>query len=812
MRQGRLRPLRVALLLGLLVVAGGGLDASPLLVRYPAAQTGHVSAPTPVRLIDGSAYAWADSAAVEAASAAGIDVRILASRQAGCFYTIVYMDPASDPLPLAARGRMLWRDAHSVAMAVPDSCRGQLSEEREILPILDRPIRASVGRGALPVETPAERDELIASLVAGVNPDRCFASVQGLQDLGGRRSDRAGGFGAADSILAAFRSCGLTEVSLFDYNAWCDDVVAVQPGLLDPGAIIVICAHYDSFSRLNPEPGADDNATGVAAVLEAARILAPQAFERTIVYLTFSGEEQGLVGSEAWVADAVARGLDIRAAINLDMIGYVRPGDDRDLDLISNPASIPLMEYASAVTALYLDGYPAVEGHFRAGNSDQQSFWDAGFAALTLHEDSDDSSPYIHSPQDRVGVSVNDPEFLIENTKAAVAILASLAQPLRIQIRHEAIVDPPSWSDGYEIRARIVSTAPLDPDSVRVRYRVDGGPEFALRMEVEGDSGGFAARIPRQPPGSQVEYWIRARDMEGRPGRDPVDAPAHLHSFVVARRTIFADDFAEDRGWSVGAPGDDAASGVWTRAVPVGTGAQPGVDAGGDTMGVCFVTGNGIPGGGEGDADVDRGPTSLISPRLDLIGLRRVEVSFSRWFVDETYPDDTLAVEISNDDGASWTRLRTIRRSERAWRREQASAIDSLVPPTDRMRLRFVVSDVGNPSLLEAAVDDVVVRAVSPRIEAAPAPVTRIVQVLPSPFRTNVSIVYDLLTPARVRLGIFDVCGRRVVELTDETQGVGRREVVWDGRDSRGLQVPAGAYWARLDAGRESAIRVVRIR
>ena len=104
-------------------------------------------------------------------------------------------------------------------------------------------------------------------------------------------------------------------------------MVAVQPGALVPDEIVVIGAHYDSYSRLSPEPGADDNATGVAAVLETARILAPGEYERTIVYIAFSGEEQGLVGSEAWASDARARGLDIRAVINIDMIGYVAPGD-----------------------------------------------------------------------------------------------------------------------------------------------------------------------------------------------------------------------------------------------------------------------------------------------------------------------------------------------------------------------------------------------------------------------------------------------------------------------------------------------------
>jgi hypothetical protein len=800
------------LLLGFFAAAGSGRAAQPLLVRYPAEAVERAPGLAAVRLVDGSAFAWGDSATVARARAAGIDVSLLAPRRAGESYAIVYTDPQRADAPLAGRGQILWRGGFTIVIAYPDACRSELLAEGEILPILDRPIHRgpmSVPRLPVPADEP---DPLIASMVDRVSGDRCVSIVESLQGIGSRRSDSGGGFAAAESVAAAFRSFRLTDVSFFDYNAWCDDVVAVQTGAVVPEEIVLIGAHYDSYSRTGAEPGADDNATGVAAVLEAARILSSARFERTLLYIAFSGEEQGLIGSEAWAADARGRGLDIRAAINIDMIGYVRPGDTRDLDLISDARSIPLMQFASAATALYLDGYPAVEGSFSGGNSDQQSFWDAGYPALSLHEDSADPSPYLHTPQDRLGISVNDFDFFRMNVQAAVAVVASLARPLRVLIRHEPIDDPPSWLDGYPIRARITSTAPFDPDSVRVLYRADDRPEIALPMEAVGDSGDYEARIPRCRPGTRVVYSIRARDVEGRTGSDPVDAPLHLHSFEVARRVVFADDFQTEREWVVGDAGDGATTGIWTRAVPIGTGTQPGLDAGGDSTGLCFLTANGLPGGAEGEADVDGGRTSLTTPRIDLSGLLHVDLEFRRWFVDETHPDDTLRVLISSDDGLRWRTLRTVTRSARDWGLERIESIDSLVPPTDRMRLRFVVEDAGEPSLLEAAIDDVVLRAVSPRMEAAPAPVTRIVQILPNPFLSRVAIVYDVLSPAHVRLEVFDAGGRRVARLIDAPQEIGRREVVWDGKDGRGRDLPAGVYWARLDAGRESSVRLVRIR
>ena len=131
---------------------------------------------------------------------------------------------------------------------------------------------------------------------------------------------------------------------------------------------------------------------------------------------------------------------------------------------------------------------------------------------------------------------------------------------------------------------------------------------------------------------------------------------------------------------------------------------------------------------------------------------------------------------------------------------------------TDQVRVRFVIADTIDPSLLEAAIDEVSICAVSPRVEAPPARVTRIVQILPNPFRSSATIAYDLLEPAQARVAVFDVQGRRVATLADEPQEVGRHEVVWDGRDARGSDAPAGVYWVRLDAGRTNASRLLRVR
>ena len=92
------------------------------------------------------------------------------------------------------------------------------------------------------------------------------------------------------------------------------NVLARKEGTLYPDQHCILSAHYDSFSWTTSQvraPGADDNASGVAAVLEAARVLSACDFPHSLLFLFFAGEEQGLVGSRAYAAEAASRGMKI---------------------------------------------------------------------------------------------------------------------------------------------------------------------------------------------------------------------------------------------------------------------------------------------------------------------------------------------------------------------------------------------------------------------------------------------------------------------------------------------------------------------
>jgi hypothetical protein len=107
------------------------------------------------------------------------------------------------------------------------------------------------------------------------------------------------------------------------------NVVARIPGKKDPGTVLIYCAHYDShpagLATVGRAPGVDDNATGVAVLLEGARILAGKPVNNSMELVFFSNEEQDHKGSKAYVKDLTAQGRTIRGVINIDTIGYTQP-------------------------------------------------------------------------------------------------------------------------------------------------------------------------------------------------------------------------------------------------------------------------------------------------------------------------------------------------------------------------------------------------------------------------------------------------------------------------------------------------------
>ena len=135
---------------------------------------------------------------------------------------------------------------------------------------------------------------------------------------------------AAQYIYEKFQSFGL-QTRYQNSSSITNNVIAKKTGSKYPNRQYIICAHYDNYSTSPNDtiPGADDNASGVAAVLEAARLLSGIITDYTVIFIAFDGEENGLNGSRLYADSAYIKGDTIKGVLNLDMIGYDGNNDFR---------------------------------------------------------------------------------------------------------------------------------------------------------------------------------------------------------------------------------------------------------------------------------------------------------------------------------------------------------------------------------------------------------------------------------------------------------------------------------------------------
>ncbi len=251
------------------------------------------------------------------------------------------------------------------------------------------------------------------------------------------------------------------------------------------------------------------------------------------------------------------------------------------------------------------------------------------------------------------------------------------------------------------------------PGSEKLFVRYDGGSYLGLPMSALG-SDLYRATLPPPVCGATPEFYFEADTVACGLVRLPVDAPVETFTALVGDTIkTFADDMEADLGWQGGVGGDTATTGVWVRVDPRGTAAQPEDDHTAVPGVTCWVTGQGAIGGAVGDNDVDGGRTTLLGPILDASGAGDHKVSYWRWYSNDQGSgpnEDIFQVDISANGGTSWTNVETIGPSgtgtSGGWIQHTFRVAD-FVSPTSQLRLRFVASDFGTGSIVEAAVDDV---------------------------------------------------------------------------------------------------------
>jgi len=253
---------------------------------------------------------------------------------------------------------------------------------------------------------------------------------------------------ARQLVRERFESLGYTVTThdTADERFPTSTVIAEVRGTEHPDEVVVVGAHYDAYFS-----GADDNSSGVAAMLEMARLASGRKFARTVRFLGFDLEELGLVGSTRYVEEQV-KGEKVVAALILDSIGYrnTAPDSQQGVPPLPFPSTADfILATSNAYSSRHADEMWALNQRLGLtrmmtievpgnGNgpatgdlvrSDHAPFWLAGKPALMLGDTAELRSPYYHQPTDTPDTL--DPEFVAEVVRLSAVSLAYWAGGVR---------------------------------------------------------------------------------------------------------------------------------------------------------------------------------------------------------------------------------------------------------------------------------------------------------------------------------------------------------------------------------------------
>ena len=281
-------------------------------------------------------------------------------------------------------------------------------------------------------------DPVIQTIVDKVNGDTIWNDMTVLSAKQ-RYTTNSNTVQAANYLKNYFLSLGFDTAYFQSYTISgssyvAPNVIAVKYGHTYPDSVIVVGAHYDVYA--SNAPGADDNGSGTAAVMETGRAIIGHDYKRTIKLVCFSGEEQGLYGSKAYANNAYTSGEKISAAITMDMIAYVKSGDAVNSDVYYNTNSTGLKNNYATITSLYISGFTVANATYpSSAGSDVDSFWNKGYKAIFPCEgqysslpSSDHCSPYMHSSSDVVGATGNSKPQAQKITQSVVATVVTIAE------------------------------------------------------------------------------------------------------------------------------------------------------------------------------------------------------------------------------------------------------------------------------------------------------------------------------------------------------------------------------------------------
>ncbi len=384
---------------------------------------------------------------------------------------------------LSRDGVVLFRSVSPLPMAAHEGIR------------LIVPLRPYDDRAFLPpVPLPYSRDPgTIEEIVEQLDEDSLKSHIQNLQDFQTRLCITPQYFQSALWVADKFQSYGLESVLVdtFDFTFYGNpyqsaNVHAEIPGTLAEPGIVLITGHLDAITYTSPysfAPGADDNASGCATVLEAARIMSQYQFPNTVRFVCFGAEELGLIGSAYYAQNSYNAGENIVAVMNLDMILY-GPESNRALFVPFNSISSFIAAMFGTAAETYVPQLQ-VNVVYSPGTtySDHASFWQKGYPALLGIEAAINDNPHYHQDSDILANYESYWPFGTDCARAALAFTAMAAFTDWLGIEGAPPVSP------------ALSVYP-NPASTVLSVTVDGASPSSLllfdvsgRLVLTGDSG-----------------------------------------------------------------------------------------------------------------------------------------------------------------------------------------------------------------------------------------------------------------------------------------------------------------------------------
>lgn len=232
----------------------------------------------------------------------------------------------------------------------------------------------------------------------------------------------------------------------------------------------------------------------------------------------------------------------------------------------------------------------------------------------------------------------------------------------------------------------------------------DTGTSSGSVAMSESSPGVYVATVPASNCLNTVSYSFSAM---GTDSVTYVDPSTGVYTATSAEGTVisFADDCEVDLGWTTSATATD---GQWNRGVPVNCSrGDPASDF--DGSGQCYLTDNSS--GNQCNSDVDSGSVTLTSPTLDA-SVPGAQIGYARWYSNTAGADpnnDIFVVEVSNNNGATWTNLETVgpagAEANGSWYYKTFSIADVFATPSNQFKIRFIAADDGAGSVVEAGVD-----------------------------------------------------------------------------------------------------------